>query len=51
MYYYHLDHLGTPIKLTDSRGETAWQAEYSIDGLASPVIETIRNPLRFQISI
>ncbi|MGR5149724.1 RHS repeat-associated core domain-containing protein, partial [Photobacterium alginatilyticum] len=25
-----------------------WQAEYSIDGLASPVIETISNPLRFQ---
>ena len=37
-----------PFILTDSRGETAWQAEYSIDGLASPVIETISNPLRFQ---
>ncbi|MGR5150088.1 RHS repeat domain-containing protein, partial [Photobacterium alginatilyticum] len=48
IYYYHLDHLGTPLKLTDSSGETAWQAEYSIDGLASPVIETISNPLRFQ---
>ncbi|MGF1717478.1 RHS repeat-associated core domain-containing protein [Photobacterium chitinilyticum] len=48
VYYYHLDHLGTPLTLTDSRGETVWQAEYSIEGLASPVIESINNPLRFQ---
>ncbi|MGR5150093.1 RHS domain-containing protein [Photobacterium alginatilyticum] len=23
VYYYHLDHLGTPFKLTDSSSETA----------------------------
>ena len=28
IYYYQLDHLGTPQELTDSRGEVVWRASY-----------------------
>ena len=48
VYQYHLDHLGTPLKLTDSQGQTAWSASYSAFGLADLTSETIINPLRFQ---
>lgn len=48
IYYYHLDHLGTPLKLTDSNGTVAWQASYHVNGGAIIHIETVANPLRFQ---
>ncbi|ELR64591.1 hypothetical protein C942_02404 [Photobacterium marinum] len=48
VYYYHLDHLGTPLQLTDSQGNVVWQAEYSAYGKANLRVATINNPLRFQ---
>ncbi|ELR64580.1 Rhs family protein [Photobacterium marinum] len=48
VYYYHLDHLGTPLQLTDSQGYTAWRAEYSAYGKASQYVASVNNPLRFQ---
>ncbi|MQT29625.1 RHS repeat domain-containing protein [Pseudomonas helleri] len=52
--WYQCDHLGTPMELTDQRGEIAWSATYQAWGLAkekrtdSATRENIRNPLRFQ---
>lgn len=34
VYYYHLDHLGTPQALTDEAGQVAWEALYEPFGLA-----------------
>ncbi|PSU85227.1 Rhs family protein, partial [Photobacterium kishitanii] len=49
VYHYHLDHLGTPIDLTDEQGNTVWQAQYRCYGnIAVQHIEKIVNPLRFQ---
>ncbi|WP_314915203.1 RHS repeat-associated core domain-containing protein [Pseudomonas helleri] len=54
MAWYQCDHLGTPMELTDQRGEIAWSATYQAWGLAkekrtdSATRENIRNPLRFQ---
>ncbi|MGF1688512.1 DUF6531 domain-containing protein [Photobacterium japonica] len=48
VYHYHLDHLGTPLTLTNSHGEIVWQADYSVQGVATPSIAHIPNPLRFQ---
>ncbi|MQT49932.1 Rhs family protein [Pseudomonas helleri] len=52
--WYQCDHLGTPMELTDQRGEIAWSGTYQAWGLAkekrtgSAIRENIRNPLRFQ---
>ncbi|WP_344796567.1 RHS repeat-associated core domain-containing protein, partial [Litoribacillus peritrichatus] len=48
VYHYHLDHLGTPIQLTDNQGQTAWQADYTAFGEAQVIIEQVNNPIRFQ---
>ncbi|MQT49930.1 hypothetical protein GHO40_24895 [Pseudomonas helleri] len=54
MAWYQCDHLGTPMELTDQRGEIAWSGTYQAWGLAkekrtdSATRENIRNPLRFQ---
>jgi len=46
--YYHTDHLGTPLAMTDQNGELAWQAEYLPFGeLFSNEISTAGNNLRF----
>jgi RHS repeat-associated protein len=47
-YYYHNDHLGTPQKLTDKKGNVAWAAVYDAFGKARVVPESrIENNLRF----
>jgi RHS repeat-associated protein len=46
-YYYHNDHLGTPLKITSASGQTVWQASYNAFGEAIVTTETIQNPLRF----
>ena len=52
--WYQCDRLGTPMELTDQRGEIAWSATYQAWGLAkekrtdNAIRENIRNPLRFQ---
>jgi RHS repeat-associated protein len=54
MAWYQCDQLGTPMELTDQRGEIAWSATYQAWRLAkekradSAIRENIRNPLRFQ---
>ncbi|WP_282176057.1 RHS repeat domain-containing protein [Vibrio nereis] len=48
VYFYHLDHLGTPLSLTDAQGRTVWQAEYQLNGDANVIIDDIPNPHRFQ---
>lgn len=49
-YYYQLDHLGTPLELTDYNGEIVWSAKYQAYGqLAGLDSEPqVDNPLRFQ---
>lgn len=48
-YYYHLDHLGTPLELTDARGELVWVGSYkSYGNLALQHAAQIPQPLRFQ---
>ncbi len=46
-YNYHLDHLGTPIMLTDSNQAIAWDATYDPFGKATVTTATITNNLRF----
>ena len=49
VYYYHLDHLGTPREMTDAQGRVVWAARYRAYGaLALAEVEEIDNPLRFQ---
>ncbi|VVN88651.1 putative deoxyribonuclease RhsB [Pseudomonas fluorescens] len=50
LFYYHLDHLGTPLELTNYNGEIVWSAKYQAYGqLASLGSEPqVDNPLRFQ---
>ncbi len=47
IYYYHLDHLGTPIMLTDSNQAIAWDATYEPFGKATVTTATVTNNLRF----
>jgi RHS repeat-associated protein len=48
LYFYQLDHLGTPLSLTDSNNNIVWQAQYSVFGKATLTVNDIDNPLRFQ---
>ncbi|WP_432460635.1 RHS repeat-associated core domain-containing protein [Agarivorans sp. QJM3NY_25] len=49
VYHYHLDHLGTPIRLSDEQGNIVWQAHYQAYGAIEQLsINQISNPLRFQ---
>lgn len=46
-YWYQNDHLGTPQKIIASNGTTVWSARYDSYGLATVIIEIIKNNLRF----
>ena len=49
VYYYQLDHLGTPQELTDVSGKIVWSAYYRAYGnIVKFDINEISNPLRFQ---
>jgi RHS repeat-associated protein len=49
IYYYQLDHLGTPQELTNTQGKIVWSAQYRAYGqLALAEVEEVTNPLRFQ---
>ncbi|TWR83111.1 hypothetical protein FJD38_24370, partial [Pseudomonas saxonica] len=49
VYYYQLDHLGTPQELTDEAGKIVWSAYYRAYGnVVKFDINEISNPLRFQ---
>ncbi len=47
VYYYHIDHLGTPQRMTDGSGVVVWAADYLPFGQADITVEVVRNDLRF----
>ena len=48
IYYYHVDHLGTPQMMTDQSGTTVWRADYEPFGKANVrATSTVENNLRF----
>lgn len=47
IYYYHTDHLGTPIRLTDANQSIAWDADYDPFGKATVTTASVTNNLRF----
>jgi len=47
IYYYHTDHLGTPIMLTDANQQVAWDATYDPFGKATVTTASVTNNLRF----
>jgi len=47
VYWYHTDHLGTPIRLTNFLGQTVWSSDYSGFGIALVEKNAIGNALRF----
>ncbi len=49
VYYYHLDHLGTPQELTNQQGCLVWSVTYRAYGnVVQQQVAEIDNPLRFQ---
>ncbi|MGZ8219967.1 RHS domain-containing protein [Methylomagnum sp.] len=49
VYYYHLDHLGTPREMTDARGHIVWSGRYRAYGsLALADVAAVDNPIRLQ---
>lgn len=47
LLYYHTDHLGTPIILTDSNGSMVWSGEFLPFGEPLSIIGSVTNNLRF----
>jgi RHS repeat-associated protein len=48
IYYYHNDHLGTPLAMTDSGGNTVWKVAYDPFGKAQvDSASTVINNFRF----
>ena len=48
IYYYHVDHLGTPQAMSDSSGSVVWKANYEPFGKAAvSAASTVENNLRF----
>ncbi len=45
--YYHRDHLGTPIVLTDKSNAVVWEARYKVFGERNVVTSAIANNLGF----
>lgn len=47
IFYFHTDHLGTPLLLMDADGNVAWQGQYRPFGEVAATTEDVVNPLRF----
>ncbi len=47
IYYYHNDHLGTPMLMTNSSGQVVWNGEYLPFGEPLSITGTVTNNLRF----
>ena len=45
-YYYHTDHLGTPILMTDSKGDKVWEGEFLPFGEPLSITGSVTNNLR-----
>ena len=49
IYYFHLDHLGTPQELTNAEGDLVWSVTYRAYGnVVRALVNEIDNPIRFQ---
>lgn len=48
LYYYHVDHLGTPCEVSDQRGRLQWSAGYRTWGEARADRTRFDNPFRYQ---
>nr|WP_230849809.1 RHS repeat-associated core domain-containing protein [Pseudomonas monteilii] len=49
LYYFHTDQIGTPLELTDSDGQTVWQATYRSWGEVEQLtVNEVEQNLRFQ---
>ena len=46
IYYYHVDHLGTPQAMSDATGTVVWKAYYDPFGSATVRVNTVENNLR-----
>ena len=46
IYYFHVDHLGTPQAMTDAAGKTVWKAYYDPFGKATLRHRAVENNLR-----
>lgn len=46
-YFYHHDHLGTPVKITAEGGAVVWDARYQVFGNSTIVTGSIQNNIRF----
>jgi len=46
IYYYHVDHLGTPQAMSDAAGTTVWKAYYEPFGSATVRVNAVENNLR-----
>lgn len=46
--FFHTDHLGTPLKLTDTQGKTLWQAQNDDWGAVRNESGATDQPIRFQ---
>jgi len=47
IYYYHLNHLGTPQKLSDANQVVVWEGDYQPFGNVEVVVEAVTNNIRF----
>ena len=47
IYYYHNDHLGTPLAMTNESGNVVWKASYTPFGEAVVVQSSVTNNFRF----
>lgn len=47
IYYYHNDHLGTPVMITDENQNTVWEGEFMPFGEPVSITGSIINNLRF----
>ena len=47
LYYYHNDHLGTPLSLSDESGDIKWKASYTPFGKANIELSDIVQNIRF----
>lgn len=46
IYHYHLDPIGTPVRLTDTQGRVVWEAERSAFGAMQVMVAGRHQPLR-----
>lgn len=47
VYFYHNDHLGSPVAITDASGSVVWKADYEPFGKATTTTETVFNDHKF----